>query len=159
MDVENPDLSALCPPSKSIEVNTQVGRPSSRVAKKNNNPIESALTDLIKIHMENRQEAQDRTAEDAFFESCSIRMRNLPPQSRSYLQLQISQLFFNAENPQLPPVQVTPKPPNPIASHPTPTYSNQDFYPNYQYTPGPTSSGSLIGKAMNIANDMYSKEY
>ena len=39
-----------------------------------------------------------KTVEDAFFESCAIRMKALPASVKSVLQLQTSQLFFNAEN-------------------------------------------------------------
>ncbi len=52
----------------------------------------------------------DKRVEDVFFETCTLRMRNLPPSTKSMLQLQISQLFFNAENPDLPPVAITPLP-------------------------------------------------
>ncbi|XP_025093733.1 uncharacterized protein LOC112563697 isoform X3 [Pomacea canaliculata] len=48
--------------------------------------------------------------EDAFFKSCALRAKKLPFQTRSFLQLQITQLFVNAENPELPPIPITPLP-------------------------------------------------
>lgn len=57
------------------------------------------------------KEAQaSKTAEDCFFEGCAIRIRKLNNDVKSLLQLQISQLFFNAENPKLSPQIITPLP-------------------------------------------------
>ena len=42
---------------------------------------------------------QEKTVEEVFFETCVLRMKKLP--SKSFMQLQISQLFVNAENPPL----------------------------------------------------------
>ncbi|XP_059173931.1 uncharacterized protein LOC131954339 isoform X2 [Physella acuta] len=51
-----------------------------------------------------------KSAARAFFESCAMRMEKLPVRCQSYLQLQVSQLFFNAENPDVPPVDIIPIP-------------------------------------------------
>lgn len=48
--------------------------------------------------------------EDVFFESCALRMKKMDPQTKSYLQLQISTLFCNAENQDRPPIPISPLP-------------------------------------------------
>ena len=75
----------------------------------------SALTDLITETSKSRHQLarlieEDNTVEDAFFQTCALRMKKLPAATKSYLQLQITQLFANAENPQLPPLPITPLP-------------------------------------------------
>ena len=75
----------------------------------------SLLAEVVAEHRKSRQQlanhlSQSRTAEKAFFDSCALRMEKLPTPTKSILQLQICQLFFNAENPDLPPVPITPLP-------------------------------------------------
>lgn len=77
--------------------------------------MEDALTDLIRESTKSRQELdkqmkEEKTVEDVFFETCVLRMKKLPATMQSFLQLQISQLFLNAENPQLPQLPITPLP-------------------------------------------------
>ena len=49
-----------------------------------------------------REQAQ-KSPEDAFFESCALRVKQLPSHIRSIIQVQVQQLLYNAENPHLPP--------------------------------------------------------
>ncbi|XP_076434846.1 uncharacterized protein LOC143274803 [Babylonia areolata] len=70
---------------------------------------------------ENETADDDPDGDEAFFLSCSRRIRKFPAQARSFLKLQISQLFFNAENPTLPPLPITPLPPAPTAQPSTTT--------------------------------------
>ena len=81
--------------------------------------MEDALTDLIRESTKSRQELdrqikeqikEQRAVEDVFFETCALRMKKLPATMKSFLQLQITQLFLNAENPQLPQIPITPLP-------------------------------------------------
>ncbi|KAL8613711.1 hypothetical protein ACOMHN_029803 [Nucella lapillus] len=54
--------------------------------------------------------SEDSDGDEAFFESCALRIKKMPAQTRSFLKLQISQLFVNAENPYIPPLPITPLP-------------------------------------------------
>uniref|UniRef100_A0A2C9LGF4 MADF domain-containing protein n=1 Tax=Biomphalaria glabrata TaxID=6526 RepID=A0A2C9LGF4_BIOGL len=51
-----------------------------------------------------------RSATQIFFDSCALRLEKLPARTQSFLQFQIAQLFFNAENPDLNPVPIMPLP-------------------------------------------------
>ncbi|KAI8738685.1 transcription factor Adf-1 isoform X2 [Biomphalaria glabrata] len=51
-----------------------------------------------------------RSATQIFFDSCTLRLERLPARTQSFLQFQIAQLFFNAENPDLNPVPIMPLP-------------------------------------------------
>ena len=80
--------------------------------------MECALTELIKETTKSKQNLDkqvmgclQKDADDVFYESCALRSKKLPATTRSFLQLQVSQLFFNAENPLMLPVQITPLPP------------------------------------------------
>lgn len=79
--------------------------------------IENALKGLIQQHkrrwedMEKAmQEPLVKDGDELFFQSCSERIKRLCPQFRSCLKMQISQLFFNAENPDLIQVPIMPLP-------------------------------------------------
>ncbi|KAL5014359.1 hypothetical protein ScPMuIL_008629 [Solemya velum] len=67
--------------------------------KRRGDDIVSLSADVMKAHSRNTQfqEKTEKTAEDLFFESCALRMKKLPAATKSLLQLQISQLFYNAE--------------------------------------------------------------
>ncbi|CAL1526524.1 unnamed protein product [Lymnaea stagnalis] len=52
----------------------------------------------------------NRSAAQVFFESCALRMEKLSPRHQSFLQLQVSQLLFNAENPDVTPLAIIPLP-------------------------------------------------
>lgn len=75
------------------------------------------------------KEKSEKTAEDLFFESCSLRMKKLTAASKSLLQLQISQLFYNAEiqqlQPNLQPVSIT-------HTEPVPRVNNDEQPPTDQ---------------------------
>ena len=158
---------------------------SSRKRKRQDtNDMEEALTALIKQTTQSRddldkqlQECHPKTAEDVFFESCALRIKKLPPSVRSFLQLQISQLFINAENPQLQ-IPITPLPATQQqpqqqqhddsqvqlgCNTPAPTqnaHCESQVYVQYgsspvseqgiMYTPTP----QIISTAMAIANDL-----
>ncbi len=79
--------------------------------------MEDALTSMIGESAKSRQEVmknmnQEKTVEEVFFETCILRMKKLPSTTKSFVQLQISQLFINAENPHLPQIPITPLPTN-----------------------------------------------
>ena len=59
-------------------------------------------TDIQENHTKHAHTFQTLSAEDVFFDSCKIRIAKLDPASRAALQIQITQLFYNAENPTLP---------------------------------------------------------
>ena len=90
---------------------------NSKKRKQESTEKEDALTSMIRESAKSRQEVmkkmnEEKTVEDVFFETCVLRMKKLPPTTQSFIQLQISQLFVNAENPQLPPIPITPLPTN-----------------------------------------------
>ncbi|XP_070204455.1 uncharacterized protein [Littorina saxatilis] len=88
---------------------------------------ESLLTEMTNNHKKSKDDVQPhlRSAEHVFFDNCALRMANLPHETRSYLQLQISHLFFNAENPDWPPVPVISLPQHEAAqTQRTPSYVN-----------------------------------
>ncbi|KAK7087675.1 uncharacterized protein [Littorina saxatilis] len=88
---------------------------------------ESPFAEIVKNHKSFRDDIHSppRSAEHVFFDSYALRMANLPHETRSYLQLQISQLFFNAENPGRPPVPVISLPQHEAAhTQRTPSYLN-----------------------------------
>ena len=105
---------------------------------------------------------EKRSADDAFFESCALRMQKIPPKLRAYLQLQISQLFLNAENysdPQLPQLPITPLPithQQPVGQYrqhnlaPVPQHSYQSTSQTPQQ--GMMLTGDIISDAMNLSN-------
>lgn len=75
----------------------------------------SSLCEVIQDKKKNKKDTENRyekdpialeSAEETFFKSCALRMMKLPPTTRSYLLLQIAQLFFNAENPDVTPVPI-----------------------------------------------------
>jgi hypothetical protein len=53
----------------------------------------------------------ERSAEDVFFENCVMRVKKLDPIIRSYVNLQVSCIIFNAENPRAQ-VNIPELPPN-----------------------------------------------
>ena len=55
---------------------------------------------------------QEKPVEEVFCETCVLRMKKLPSTTKSFIQLQISQQFVNAEDLQLPPIPITPLPTN-----------------------------------------------
>ena len=90
---------------------------SSAATEKTNSPMEIALTEFIHESRKNRARDEnvagaERDPEQLLFDSFALRMKKLPKQVQSFIQLQISQLFFNAENPDLPPIPITPLPRN-----------------------------------------------
>lgn len=131
-----------------------------------------SITDLIKAHKENKAEKEKKKAqkqaaegvEESFFFSCIQRMKLLPAQTKSVLQFQIQQLFFNAENPHLPSVPIMPLPPQagtstqttipPPVQQPPPvrtpsTLSNYDYSsPTFESVCG---TSDIIATAMNMA--------
>ena len=55
---------------------------------------------------------QEKTVKEVYFEICVLQMKKLQSTTKSFIQLQISQLFVNAENPQLPQIPTTTLPRN-----------------------------------------------
>ena len=86
---------------------------------------------------------KERSAQQLLFDSYAFRTEKLPIHIQSLLQLQLSQLFFNAENPNMPQVPITPLVQQPAAT---------------TYMMGESSAsgmtGDIIANAMNIANYM-----
>lgn len=147
--------------------------------------LSGSLNDFIIEHKKNsddfRKQLQrppvQKTVEECFFDTCVLRMQKLPEATRSLLQLQISQIFFNAENPNLTPVSLTNQQPqqfyqsnqmhqysnNAIQYQPVPSptfhQNNQsDNHAQYEELPGPSSqcqNTNIIAQAMNIANNMH----
>ena len=72
--------------------------------------MERALTDFINESTKSRKELFKKTDEsqkgkgaiELFLDSAGKRITNLPQKTQSLVQLQISQIIFNAENPGMP---------------------------------------------------------
>ncbi|KAI0223772.1 hypothetical protein LSAT2_025097 [Lamellibrachia satsuma] len=102
---------------------------SKKRRKCDKNDMECALTELIKETTKSKQNLDkqvmgclQKDADDVFYESCALRSKKLPATTQSFLQLQVSQLFFNAENPLMLPVQITPVPPAQLVPAPGPSH-------------------------------------
>ena len=91
-------------------------RPAKKARRGEDSSIDSALQGLIADHRRNQEKvdqlatSNDPDGDDTFLSSYGNRMKNLPAQTKSFLRLQIAQLFFNAENPDMDPIPVTPLP-------------------------------------------------
>ena len=53
---------------------------------------------------------KQKDATDLLFENLAMRMKMLPVDTQSFVQIQLAQIFFNAENRNLEPMPVTPLP-------------------------------------------------
>lgn len=78
--------------------------------------ITQILADLIAEHKTNRK---TQGAEDLYFKACAETIRKLSPDTSTLLMLQISELFYNAQNPRRQ-VAVTPFPCPTDPEDPTP---------------------------------------
>lgn len=112
--------------------------PASETKKRKRTPVKERELEVLKQMQEDlrtrhadreerrklQREVAQKTPEDAFFESCAMRVKCLPPTVRSIIQMQVQQLLYNAENPMLPQqvlvslVHGAPQPPPPPPSLP-----------------------------------------
>lgn len=97
---------------------TPIKLKSKRQKREKESGLEVALQELIEQHKRTWEDVEKDTTEppvkdgdELFFQSCTQRMKLLKPSLRSYLKMQISQLFFNAENPDAEPLPIMPLPP------------------------------------------------
>lgn len=72
--------------------------------------MERAMLELFEINKKKQETMSPSSSVDAFFEFCRLRMRNLDPALQSTRQMQVSQLFYNAENPEMPSQLMVPLP-------------------------------------------------
>ncbi|XP_005094965.1 uncharacterized protein LOC101850874 isoform X2 [Aplysia californica] len=144
-------------------ITSPVGRKRPREAGSTNS-VDFAIKELVDMKRsqcaaEKEEAERDPDGDEAFFKSCSRRMKKLTPQARSFLKLQISQLFFNAENPTLPPMSITPLMHTfqPTTATPTGSYTNvihqhTNILPQHAAStsvPSISNTGDLIRDAMN----------
>ena len=87
------------------------------------------LSGMVCRHKKNqdtleRQMTADPELEEHYFRSCAARIKKLSPSKASFLQIQITQLFYNAEHPfkQIPvtPFPLPSPPPERRTPHPPP---------------------------------------
>lgn len=123
------------------------------------------------LELEQRK-AAERDPVDVFFEFCALRVKKLPPRTRSVVEMQIQQILFNAENPAVSGQEVMHLPPGllPTAAapqvhsgiQPTPTqpvvaeqrfmgYNSDPFYNMGLDNQGETTS-LVYREAMNQLN-------
>ena len=93
---------------------TSTPKPKQSTKRKNDKKIEGEIACLLEESKKARKEIErhlneKRSVADAYFESCALRMEKLPQEMQSFVQLQISQIFINAENPTLQ-LPITPLP-------------------------------------------------
>lgn len=94
---------------QSLNTSRQIFKRCSRTAnngkwkkmKKNRMMEDSFEKAIINVYEQQKKATDERDEIDSFFESCTLRVRKLTPQFRSFVQYQISQILFNAENPQM----------------------------------------------------------
>lgn len=134
---------------------------NNRIASDTNPHMGSALTKLINDHRKSRQEVKQTASssgvEESFFDSCVVRMKSLPQQTRSFLQFQISQLFFNAENRDMPPVPITPLPPHQPCAHTGPPHTASVREPrqpqNVNHIPASCAQTEISGRQQSQNSD------
>ena len=75
--------------------------------------LESALLDFINYRKTKNENEENKHAMDLtklLFDSYAERMRKFPEHIQTFVKLQMSQIFFNAENPRGPFITITPLP-------------------------------------------------
>ena len=107
--------------------------------RKNEKKIDGEIAGLLEESKKARKEIErhlkeKRSVADAFFESCALRMEKLPQKIQSFVQLQISQIFINAENPTLQ-MQITPLPQHIANNIQQPFNTPQPYHPTGNSTP------------------------
>lgn len=80
----------------------QVVRSKDRTIRKrrSESSLESAFVEMVKVYKkrcDERNQVVKRDPEDAFFESCSLRVKKLPTAVRGLIQVQISEILYHAE--------------------------------------------------------------
>lgn len=120
--------------------------------------LKNALTGFIsqtsKTRQEQLTEKSARDPEDLQFSCFAMRLKKLPSQIQSLVQLQISQLFFNAENRDLPPVPITPLPPVVPQAHyqsQASTSFDPDLSSSYSQSHYATQTSDIISSAYQLA--------
>ena len=94
-------------------------RPSTVQSQMEEDPsLEAALTGFISQSTKTRQLLANQSAEELSFAGFAHRFQKLPKPIQSYVHLQISQIFFNAENRNVPPTPIIQLPPV-VATAPT----------------------------------------
>ena len=121
MSLADPTLSeVISAPSTSSATSATTGkkrRKRSYAQLSEDDRALTVLTGFIKQSAEIQQEVlsqnQDgsKGPDDLLFASYAARLGKLPAQIQTYVKLQLSQLFFNAENRDAPPIPITPLPP------------------------------------------------
>ncbi|XP_064617230.1 uncharacterized protein LOC135481321 [Liolophura sinensis] len=73
--------------------------------------IEKAIIDLCTSTKQRRENpTQTKDEDESFLQSFYYRLKNLPKDIKGVVQLQMAQIFFNAENTHLPPQPIMPLP-------------------------------------------------
>ena len=114
--------------------------------------MESAFFEMVEIHKKAREDfdkqvvepTSEKTPQQYFFDLCAMRMAKLNGETQSFLQFQINQLFFNAENPTQPPVPITRLP----VHQPVTTVLNPNQYPTS------VTDTDFMSEALRMSVDM-----
>ena len=114
-------------PTRKVKISSQ----KRKADKENSSDLEEAILQYIKESKIKQKIAIDQSNYPSalLFNQYAILLEKLPKEIRNFVQLQISQIFFNAENPSFPPVAIAPLP-------------RQNFFPppsQLQFSPSQTS--------------------
>ena len=60
-------------------------------------PLDEAMLSALQSHAKRRE--QQRDEEDAFMDSCALRLKKLPTSMKGLVQLKFSEILYKAENP------------------------------------------------------------
>ena len=85
------------------------------------------------------------------FNQYAIRLEKLPKEVQNFVQLQISQIFFNAENPNFPPVAIAPLPRQKIFPPPSQLQfppSQTSFYQPLQFQNSTSVPEDILSKTL-----------
>lgn len=115
-------------------------RSAKRTCKKlEENSMEAILADLVDEYKTDRRESvskPEKTEEVLFFECCAKKIEKFPENIRSVIMMQISQIFFNAENPNS---QIN------LVQLPMPAYTSTPVHPSSFH-----NSNSFISESLNL---------
>ena len=124
-------------------------------------PMDKAIIDLL-------EKDKERDEIDSFFDSCVHRVKKLPNSMKSVVQMQVSQIIFNAENPMMqqpvmaipmPQVpQQMPQPASQLMPQPSPQPMHQSVplamgssqKPTYATLQNVSTDGDILSQAMNV---------
>jgi len=97
-----------------------------KARKRSYDAIGKAFLDLCENTKKRRESSLENNEDEAFLQPYVYQLKNMSKDVKGVVQLQIAQIFFNAENRHLPPQPIMPLPPLTLQMQ---TYGTQVEYP------------------------------